>query len=82
MILKLLTSVLDLTASHKHRLAFGTVTVTFFDDEGTFLGLGGRFTQATHVLRKDPEEILISNHQLRDGDAGAMVVFNACVPFL
>lgn len=55
---------------------------TFFHNEGTFFGLGGTFTQATHVLCKDPEEVLVSHHQLRDGDAVAMVVLDASVPFL
>ena len=59
-----------------------TVSVTFFNNEGTFLGLSGTFTGATHVLRKDPEEVLVPNHQLCDGDAGAVVVLNARVPLL
>lgn len=66
-------------------LLFGTnrtVILTFFNDEGTLFGLGGRFAQAAHVLWKDPEKVLVSNHQLCDGDAVAMVVLNARVPLL
>lgn len=60
----------------------GRYIVTFFDNESTFFGLGCSFAWATHVLRKDPEEIFISNHQFGDGDAIAVVVLNARVPFL
>lgn len=55
---------------------------TLFDDEGTVLGLSGTFTQAAHVLCIDPEEVLVAHHQLCDGDACAVVVLNAGVPFL
>lgn len=63
-------------------LRLNTIAHTFFDDECALLGLSGIFTQATHVLREDPEVILIPNHKLCDGNAGAMVVLNAREPFL
>ena len=63
-------------------LANITVSCTFFEDERAIFGLGGGFAQTTHVLREDPEEVLVPNHQLCDSDAVAMVVLNACVPFL
>jgi len=56
--------------------------LTFFDDERAFLGLGGGVARAAHVLGEDPEEVLVPHHQLRDGDAAAVVVLDARVPLL
>ena len=55
---------------------------TFFDDERAVLGLCGTFTETAHVLGVDPEVVLVADHQVRDGDARAVVVLNARVPLL
>ena len=55
---------------------------TFFDDESAVLGLRGAFTETAHVLGVDPEEVLVADHQVRDGNARAVVVLNTRVPLL
>lgn len=53
-----------------------------FDDESAVLGGSGRFAEAAHVLGVDAEEVLVPHHQVRDGDAGAVVVLDTRVPLL
>lgn len=56
--------------------------LTFLHDDCCIFSSGGALAQAHHVLREDPEVVLIAYYQLIDGDACAMVVLQAGVPLL
>lgn len=43
---------------------------------------GGVLAQAHHVLRVDPEVVLVAHYQLIDSDARAVVVLHTRVPLL
>lgn len=56
--------------------------LTLLHDDCCIFSGGGALAQAHHILWEDPEVVLVAYYQLIDGDACAMVVLQAGVPFL